>query len=116
MERINLEQLAADFGLVVEKSDVGTYKQWKDARVDLFLPGNKSAGYVVRGVYPPVENYVHYQCIDDIYMPTGVTRYRGTPEFSGRQQIYNDTFNEGWLREELGNLLEEFRKYTDKGT
>lgn len=39
MTRIDLEQIAAEFGLVVEKSDVGTYKQWKNAQIDLFFGG-----------------------------------------------------------------------------
>ena len=107
MDRIDLERIAAEFGLAVEKSDVGTYRQWKDAQLDLYLPGNREAGYLVRGVYPPVENYVHYPCIDNLYLPSGVTRYRGIPKFSGMQQIYNDDFNEGWLRRELGKLLGE---------
>ena len=113
MERIDLERIAADFGLAMEKRDVGTYKQWKNAQLDLYLPGNKEAGYLVRGVYPPLENYVHYECIDNLYLPAGVTRYRGRPEFSGRQQIYNDDFNKGSLREKLGKLLEEYRRNHD---
>jgi len=111
--RIDIEQIAAEFGLIVEKSDVGTYKQWKNAQLDLYLSGNREAGYLVRGVYPPVENYVHYPCIDNLYLPTGVTRYNGKPTFSGRQQIYNDDFNEGWLRRELGKLIEEYRRSHD---
>ena len=113
MSRINLEQIAAEFGLVVEKSDVGTYKQWKDVQLDLYLPRNKEAGYLVRGVYPPVENYAHYPSIDNLYLPVGVTRYTGKPEFSGRQQIYNDDFNEGSLREKIGKLLDEYRRNHD---
>ena len=116
MSRIDLERIAAEFGLVVEKSDVGTYKQWKDAQLDLYLPGNREAGYLVRGVHPPVENYAHYPSIDNLYLPSGVTRYNGKPEFSGRQQIYNNDFNEGWLRRELGKLLEEYRTQMDKNT
>ena len=113
MTRIDLEQIAVEFGLVVEKRDVGTYKQWKNAQLDLYLPGNREAGHLVRGVYPPVENYVHYPCIDNLDLHAGVTRYNGKPTFSGRQQIHNDDFNEGWLRRELRKLIDEYRRSHD---
>lgn len=109
MTRIDLEQIAAEFGLLVEKRDVGTYRQWQNAQLYLYLPGNREAGYLVRGVCPPVENYLHYPCIGNLDLPTGVTMHNGKPEFSGWQQIYNDDFNEGRLRRELGKLIEEYR-------
>ena len=106
MTRINLEQIAAEFGLVVEKRNVGTYGQWKDAEVVLYLADNRDAGKVASGVYPPVENYVRYPSIENIYVATSVV----SGQFYGRRAIYNDTFNEDWLRREIGKLLAEYFK------
>ena len=51
--RINLDKLAAEYGLEIEKNDVGRYKQWKDAEVMLFLPGHAGTQAIVWGEYPP---------------------------------------------------------------
>ena len=44
MARIDLEKLANEYGLHVEKRDLGYYRQFKDAEVMVFLDSAHTGG------------------------------------------------------------------------
>ena len=113
MARIDLVALAEEYGLHVEKSDFGSYGQWKDAKVNVYLDREHTRGKpMLSAVYPPVEIYAKYPCTENISVRSDLYRERycqpGIPKFHSYMAIYNDDFNERWLREIIENTLEQY--------
>ena len=112
--KLNFDKLAEEYGLEIVKSDYGRYKQWKNADVDLFLPGRVGGCYMLNGVFPPdcaicKERYETLSLWSDLRPdPDGHLSFHRHEPF-----LCNDTFNERYIREEIEKALkviEEFKK------
>jgi len=118
MARIDLEKLAKEYGLHVEKNDLGRYRQFKDAEVMVFLdaahtggPAMLSADYVPAradfGEQGDISIWSDLFC-DKTYQPD-------IPKFHRHECLYNDDFNERAIRETIEKTLSQYRsiKVTD---
>ena len=113
MARIDLEKLANEYGLHVEKRDLGRYRQFKDAEVLVFLDADHTGGpamlwadYVPKcpadfGEQGDISIWSNLFC-DKTYQPD-------IPKFHRHECLYNDDFNEGAIREIIKKTLEQYR-------
>lgn len=112
MARIDLEKLANEYGLHVEKNDLGRYRQFKDAEVMVFLdsahtggPAMLSADYVPKcpdfGEQGNISIWSELRC-DKTYQPD-------IPKFHRHECLLNDDFNERAVREIIEKTLEQYR-------
>lgn len=112
MARIDLEKLANEYGLHVEKNDLGRYRQFKDAEVMVFLdsahtggPAMLRADYVPRhsefGDQGDISIWSNLFC-DKTYQPD-------IPKFHRHECLLNDDFNERSIREIIEKTLEQYR-------
>ena len=113
--RIDLEKLAKEYGLHVEKSDFGSYGQWKDAEVNVYLDPEHTGGEaMLSAVYPPVEIYAKYPCTENISVLSDLYKERyyqpDIPKFHCHSGIANDDFNELWLRGIIAKTLDQYNK------
>lgn len=113
--RIDLEKLAGEYGLHVEKSDFGRYGQWKNAKVNVYLDREHTGGQaMLSAVYPPGEICAKYPCTENISVWSDLycDRYYqpDIPKFHSHSTINNDDFNELWLRGIIVKTLEQYSK------
>ena len=112
MARIDLEKLANEYGLHVEKNDLGRYRQFKDAEVMVFLdadhtggPAMLSADYVPAradfGEQGDISIWSDLHC-DKTYQPD-------IPKFHRHECLLNDDFNERAIRETIEKTLSQYR-------
>ena len=116
MARIDLEKLAKEYGLHVEKKDLGW---WTDARLKLYLDKEHTGGAcLLSGVKPPTETYVHYDCIDYILVCADLrpNKKSGKMEFHQERRVYNDDYNEQYLRGLIEPTLEQYKAIKDEKT
>lgn len=110
--KLNFDKLAEDYGLEIVKSDVGRYHQWKDADVDLFLPGRVGGCYMLTAIFPP-----DCAICKERYENVGFW-YDLRPDHDGHLSFHrhdpflcNDTFNEGYIRREIEKALKVIEKF-----
>jgi hypothetical protein len=117
MARIDLEKLAKEYGLHVEKRDFGRYNQWKDAHVAVFLDENHTGCMqLMSGVYPPTDCYVKYPDTENIYIWCELRIEEGKPMLRCRHCVTNDDFNEQYLRGLIENTLDQYKAVKDEKT
>ena len=109
--KLNFDKLAEDYGLEIVKSDVGRYHQWKDADVDLYLPGRAGGCYMLNGLFPPdcangKERYENLSLWYDLRPD-----HNGNLTFHRYEFLCNDTFNERYIREEIEKALKVIEKF-----
>lgn len=112
MARIDLEKLANEYGLHVEKRDLGYYRQFKDAEVMVFLDADHTGGpAMLLADYAPtcsgfgdqgdISIWSDLHC-DKTYQPD-------IPKFHRHECLLNDDFNERAIREIIEKTLEQYR-------
>lgn len=108
--KLDLDKLAKEYGLEIEKHDYGRYKQWKDAEVYLFLPNHIGGQAIVRAIFPPPES------LEDYYtklVSVWSSLYRecdGNFRWHRHEFVGNDDFNERYLREVIEDALKVIKK------
>lgn len=119
MARIDLEKLAKEYGLHVEKRDVGRYHQFKDAEVMVFLDADHTGGpALLRADYAPrcsefgdqgdISIWSDLFC-DKTYQPD-------IPMFHRHEWLLNDDFNERAIRKIIDKTLEQYKAIKDEKT
>ena len=112
--RIDLDKLAAEYGLEIEKNDVGRYKQWKDAEVMLFLPGHAGTQAIVWGEYPPKGSIAYDEPSNLSVWSKLAPEKDGILHWHKHECLCNDTFNERYLREVIEKSLKIYNQYARK--
>ena len=116
MQRIDLDKLAAEYGLEIEKHDVAVsrYKKWKDAEVMLFLPGHAGTQAIACGEYPPKESYYYDEPSDLSIWSKLAPEKDGVLRWHKDECLCNDIFNERYLREVIEKSLKIYNQYAGK--
>ena len=112
MARIDLEKLANEYGLHVEKRDLGYYRQFKDAEVMIFLDAAHTGGpAMLRADYVPQRSEFGDQ--GDISIWSNLfcdkTYQPDIPKFHRHECLLNDDFNERAIREIIEKTLGQYR-------
>lgn len=112
MARIDLEKLANEYGLHVEKRDLGYYRQFKDAEVMVFLDSAHTGGpAMLRADYVPRRSEFGDQGDISIWsnLFCDTTYQPDIPKFHRHECLLNDDFNERAIREIIEKTLEQYR-------
>ena len=112
MARIDLEKLANEYGLHVEKRDLGYYRQFKDAEVMVFLDSAHTGGpAMLRADYVPRHSEFGDQGDISIWsnLFCDTTYQPDIPKFHRHECLLNDDFNERAIREIIEKTLGQYR-------
>lgn len=114
--KLNFDKLVEEYGLEIEKSDVGRYKQWKNAYVSLYLPGRAGGCHILGAIFPPGDAID--RGFDTVSLWSDLRPERGGLCFHRHDvNLSNDTFNEHRIREEIEKaikVLNEYKKNNDR--
>jgi len=111
MSRINLKKIAEDYDFIIKAEDYGRYGQWKKADIKLYIDNDFDRGYILEGIDHDMEN----QWYNNLRVAAGIGQLNGKRKFMGYNRVYNDDFNERYLREQLDALVKLFRMHKDEG-
>ena len=108
--KLNFDKLAEEYGLEIEKSDVGMYKQWKNAYVRLYLPGRAGGCHILGAIFPPGDAID--RGFETLSLWSDLRPERGGLCFHRHDgNLSNDTFNEHYIREEIEKAIKVLNVY-----
>lgn len=111
--RLDFDNLAKEYGLEIEKHDYGMYNQWKDAEVNLFLPNHIGVDAIARAIFPPREVIEDYYTKNISVWSNLYKEHDGNFRWHRHEWIYNDDFNERYIREVIEDALKVINEKLD---
>ena len=110
MSRINLKKIAKDYDFIIKAEDYGRYGQWKKADIKLYIDNDFSRSYILEGIDHDMEHWYN-----NLRLAAGIGQVNGKRKFISYRRVFNDDFNERYLREQLDALVSLFRMHKDEG-
>jgi len=116
MARIDLEALAKEYGLHVERVNVGRHTLWKEAGVCVFIDRTHTGGCAMLwAVYPPA-GHKPMRVIDSCISMWSDLRCEndhnsGIPKWHKHEVLANDTFNEPAIRKTIENTIAQYNEW-----